>query len=149
MKRNRRKNQELLGDDVGFSQVTLNIFPGVIVLCTRGVAMGYFCSECRQSISLEEYSYFMNRYHWALCRLHQRRTGTSGTTRDLQDLVRERHASELGTDVPVLRTVKDWIAADLETWEKVLKKEDAEETYIIKVSGEEKEKRKKELRNNK
>jgi len=80
----------------------------------------------------------MNRYHRALCRLHQRRTGSSGTTRDLQDLVRERHASELGTETPVLRTVKEWIAADLETWEKVLN-DTGTGSFVVK-GGEEKKK---------
>jgi hypothetical protein len=44
-----------------------------------------------------------------------------GTTKDLQELVRERHKDELVKEIPVLKTVKDWIAADFETWEKVLK----------------------------
>jgi len=39
-------------------------------------------------------------------------------------------------EIPALKTVKDWIAADFETWEKVLKKE-VEERYSVNVSGEE------------
>jgi SOS-response transcriptional repressor LexA len=34
-----------------------------------------------------------------------------------------------------LKTVKDWIHADFETWDKIIKKED-DERYIINVSGE-------------
>jgi hypothetical protein len=37
-------------------------------------------------------------------------------------------------EIPVLKTVKDWIAADFETWEKVLKNKD-EGRYSINVSG--------------
>jgi SOS-response transcriptional repressor LexA len=37
-----------------------------------------------------------------------------------------------------LKTIKDWINADLETWDKVIKKQD-DESYIIKVSGEDME----------
>ena len=78
----------------------------------------------------------MNRYNKALCQDHQRSTGISGTTRDLQDLVRERHNDELIKEIPALKTVKDWIAADFETWEKVLNNKD-EGRYSITVSGEE------------
>jgi len=78
----------------------------------------------------------MNRYHKALCQDHQRSTSIRGTTRDLQDLVRERHKDELIQETPILKTVKDWIAADFETGEKVLKQKD-EGSYRITVSGEE------------
>jgi len=78
----------------------------------------------------------MNRYDKALCRDHQRSNGIRGTTKDLQDLVRERHKDELVKETPVLKTVKDWIHADFETWDKVLNKE-SDESYSIKVSGEE------------
>jgi hypothetical protein len=60
----------------------------------------------------------------------------SGTTKDFQDLVRKRLQDELIQPIPVLKTVKDWIAADFETWEKVLKQKD-EESYRIIVSGDE------------
>jgi hypothetical protein len=39
-------------------------------------------------------------------------------------------------ETPALKTVKDWIHADFETWEKVLKNKD-EGSYRITVSGEE------------
>ena len=90
----------------------------------------------------------MNRYHKALCSDHQRSNGTSGTTRDLQDLMRERHNDELIQETPVLKTVKDWIEADFETWEKVLKKE-GEERYSVTVSGEEGKNRDQKRVNNK
>jgi hypothetical protein len=98
--------------------------------------MGYYCNECKKTISAEEFFYSMNRYHKALCSDHQRSNGTSGTTRDLQDLVRERHNDELIKETPELKTVKDWIHADFETWEKVLKNKD-EGSYSVTVSGEE------------
>jgi hypothetical protein len=43
-------------------------------------------------------------------------------------------------ETPVLKTVKDWIAADFETWEKVLKNKDTG-SYRITVSGEEEKNR--------
>jgi hypothetical protein len=71
--------------------------------------MGYYCNECKKTISAEEFFYSMNRYHKALCPDHQRRSSIRGTTQELQDLVRERHKDELTQDIPVLKTVKDWI----------------------------------------
>jgi hypothetical protein len=97
--------------------------------------MGYYCSECKKTISAEEFHYSMNRYHKALCRDHQRCNSIRGTTKDLQDLVRERHQDELIQETPVLKTVKDWINADFETWDKVLNKKDG--SYSINVSEEE------------
>jgi hypothetical protein len=97
--------------------------------------MGYYCNECKKTISMEEFQYSMNRYKKALCSDHQRSNSISGTTKDLQDLVREIHKDELIKETPKLKTVKDWINADFETWDKVLKKED-DESYIIKVSEE-------------
>jgi len=98
--------------------------------------MGYYCNECKKTISAEEFFYSMNRYHKALCPDHQRSSSIGGTTKGLQDLVRERHKDELVKEIPVLKTVKDWIAADFETWEKVLKNKD-EGSYCVTVSGEE------------
>jgi hypothetical protein len=39
-------------------------------------------------------------------------------------------------EIPHLKTVKDWINTDFETWDKVLKNKDTE-SYSITVSGEE------------
>jgi hypothetical protein len=97
--------------------------------------MGYYCNECKTTISDEEFRYSMNRYHKALCSDHQRSTSIRGTTKELQDLVRERHHDELVKETPVLKTVKDWINADFEIWDKVLNKKDG--SYSINVSGEE------------
>jgi hypothetical protein len=98
--------------------------------------MEYYCSECRQTITPEEYYYSMNRFKKALCRCHQRASGSVGTTRDLQDLVRERHADELQTETPQLKTIKDWIDADFDTWKKVLNNE-GKDSFMVKGSGEE------------
>jgi hypothetical protein len=98
--------------------------------------MEYYCNECKKTISAEEFFYSMNRYHKALCRTHQRSSSIRGTTKELQDLVRERHADELVHETSMLRTVKDWIAADFETWDRVLKKKDAG-GYRITVFGDE------------
>jgi hypothetical protein len=98
--------------------------------------MGYYCSECKKTISTQEFFYSMNRYHKALCTDHQRSSSIRGTTQELQNLVRERHKDELVHETPVLRTVKDWINADFEVWDKVLNKKDTE-SYRVTVSGEE------------
>jgi hypothetical protein len=50
--------------------------------------------------------------------------------------VRARHQDELVQEAPVLKTVKDWINADFETWDKVLNKKD-NGSYSINVSGAE------------
>jgi len=84
---------------------------------------------------MEEFHYSINRYKKALCSDHQRIHRISETTKDLQDLVRNRHKDELKKEIPNLKTIKDWINADLETWDKVIKKED-DESYSIKVSEE-------------
>jgi hypothetical protein len=97
--------------------------------------MGYYCNECKKTITGEEFHYSMNRYQKALCSDHQRSNRVSGTTKDLQDLVRNRHKDELIKEIPDLITVKDWINADLETWDKVIKKKD-DGSYSIKVSEE-------------
>jgi len=98
--------------------------------------MGYYCNECKKTISMEEFHYSMNRYNKALCSDHQRSNGIRGTTKDLQDLVRERHKDELIQETPALKTIKDWIHADFETWDKVLNKK-GDGRYSIAVSGEE------------
>jgi hypothetical protein len=98
--------------------------------------MGYYCNECKKTISAEEFFYSMNRYNKALCNDHQRSSSIRGTTKDLQDLVRARHKDELIKETPSLKTVKDWINADFETWDKVLNKKDTE-SYSITVSREE------------
>jgi hypothetical protein len=97
--------------------------------------MGYYCNECKKTISGEEFHYSMNRYKKALCSDHQRNNRIKGTTKDLQDLVRNRHKDELIKETPSLKTVKDWINADFEIWDNVIKKED-DERYSIKVSEE-------------
>jgi len=84
---------------------------------------------------MEEFHYSMNRYKKALCSDHQRSKCINGTTKDLQDLVRNRHKDELIKEIPDLKTVKDWINADFETWDKVLNKKD-DGSYCIKVSRE-------------
>ena len=97
--------------------------------------MQYYCNECKKTISGEEYHYSMNRYKKALCSDHQRSKSIRGTTKNLQDLMRNRHTDELIKGTPNLKTVKDWINADFETWDKVIKKED-DGSYSITVSEE-------------
>lgn len=105
------------------------------LVISGGEHMEYYCNECKKTISGEEFRYSMNRYHKALCSDHQRSDSINGTTKDLQNLVKERHKDELIKETPDLKTVKDWINADFNTWDKVLKKEE-DESYRINVSGE-------------
>ena len=85
---------------------------------------------------MEEFQYSMNKFGKALCKSHQRDKRLSETTKDLRALVRNRHKDELKKEIPNLVTIKDWIKADFETWDKAIKKDD-DGSYIIKVSEEE------------
>jgi len=78
----------------------------------------------------------MNRYRKALCGDHQRCSSISGTTRELQELVRNRQSDEGTAEILQLKTVKDWINADFSTWDKVLKKKD-EEGFMDTGAGDE------------
>jgi hypothetical protein len=102
--------------------------------------MEYYCNICRKTISPEEFSFSMNRYKKALCRDHLKSQGMSGATKDLQEMMRKRRTDEVKQDLPQLKTVKDWINADFDTWDKVVKKEDDEQDTR---GGSEKERKKK------
>jgi len=95
--------------------------------------MQYYCNECKKTITMEEFQYSMNKFSKALCKKHQRDKKISGQTKDLQDLVKKRHKDELKKEIPNLKTVEDWIKADFETWDKVIKKE-GDGQYMIKTS---------------
>jgi hypothetical protein len=97
--------------------------------------MRYYCNECKKTITMEEFQYSMNKFGKALCKNHQRDKRISETTKDLRALVRNRHKDELKKEIPNLITIKDWIKADFETWDKAIKKDD-DGSYIIKVSEE-------------
>ena len=94
---------------------------------------GYYCNECKKDITEKEYQYSMNKFRKALCEYHQRDKKISGATKDLRELTRNRHKDELKKEIPKLVTIKDWINADFETWDKVNKKE-CDGQYIIKTS---------------
>ena len=84
---------------------------------------------------MEEFQYSINKFRKVLCKEHQRDKRISGQTKALQDLVRKRHKDELKKEMPNLKTIKNWIKADFETWDKAIKKE-GDEQYIIKTSEE-------------
>ena len=77
----------------------------------------------------------MNKFKKALCENHQRDKRISGATKNLQELTKNRHKDELKREIPKLVTIKDWINADFETWDKVNKKK-CDDPYIIKTSDE-------------
>ncbi len=95
--------------------------------------MRYYCNECKKTITMEEFQYSMNKFRKALCKEHQSDNRISGQTKDLQDLIKKRHKDELKKEIPNLKTIEDWIKADLETWDKAIKKED-DGQYMIKTS---------------
>jgi hypothetical protein len=86
--------------------------------------MEYYCNVCRKTVSEQEYYFSKNRYHRVLCSGCQ--SDSRSATKKLQELVRERRDEEAGVEVPRLVTVKDWIAADFETWDKVIKQRELE-----------------------
>ena len=97
--------------------------------------MRYYCNECKKTITVEEFQYSMNKFRKALCTDHQREKRISGPTKTLQDLVRKRHKDEVQKEIPNLVTIKDWINADLETWDNAIKKE-GDGPYILTISEE-------------
>jgi len=102
--------------------------------------MPYYCNECKKTITKEEFYYSMNKHKKPLCSTHQQNNNISKTTKDLQNLVKNRHkddaTNESTQETHQLKTIKDWIAADLETWDKVLNKKEnnSSNNIIIKVS---------------
>jgi hypothetical protein len=106
--------------------------------------MTYFCAECRQTITTEEFRFSMNKYKKALCSTHQHSVRLNPATRNLQDLIRNRHqddepTTETSIPQPQLKSIKDWIAADMDTWDKALNKDKntiINKDVIIKVSDE-------------
>ena len=109
--------------------------------------MEYYCNECKKTISDKEFHYSMNRYKKALCSDHQRSNRIKGTTKDLQDLVRNRHNDELIKEIPRLKTVKDWINADFEIWDKVIKKEEDDRDSITGSEEDTKNRYSKRIKN--
>ena len=97
--------------------------------------MQYYCNECKKTITIEEFQYSMNKFKKALCRNHQCDRKLGQTTKNLKDLVLSRHKDELKNEKPSLKSIKDWINADYDIWDKVIKKE-REGSYIIKFSEE-------------
>lgn len=88
----------------------------------------------------------MNKHKKPLCSTHQQNNNISKTTKNLQNLVKHRHKDDVTNESttqtttqpsPQLKTIKDWINADMNTWDKALNKnKKADEHYIIKVSEE-------------
>ena len=109
--------------------------------------MTYFCAECKQTITTEEFRFSMNKYKKPLCSNHQQSNNLNPTTKSLQDLVRNRHKDDVTneatetttstTSSPQLKTIKDWISADMEAWDKAINKKENSSSIIIKVSEEE------------
>ena len=61
----------------------------------------------------------MNKFKKPLCLDHQNKdkiTNVKDGTKKLQDLVKKRHSEELVTTKVQLKSIKDWIKADLDNW---------------------------------
>ncbi|MFO7677625.1 MAG: hypothetical protein R6V50_04505 [Thermoplasmatota archaeon] len=85
--------------------------------------MNYYCNECKDAITKEEFFFSMNRYKKPLCKLHQTCCmKLTGTTKDLQEFVKKRHTVQRQKESLELISIKDWINADIDTWEKAIKK---------------------------
>jgi hypothetical protein len=89
--------------------------------------MNYYCNECKTSITEEEFYYSMNKYKKALCKQHQSiDLKLKGSTKDLQSFIKKRHTQQRYEKNSEMKSIKDWINADIKTWEKVIKKQNNE-----------------------
>jgi hypothetical protein len=95
--------------------------------------MDYYCNICKKPISKETFRFSMNKYRKPLCDDHQQQQPSLHTqqkmsphTKTLQSIMKKRKIKEeiQGTpenqDAP--RSIKDWINADMNTWDHLLKK---------------------------
>ena len=95
--------------------------------------MEYYCKICKKLITIEVFRYSMNKYKKPLCKIHQKEEISVHTqnklsyhTKSLQDLIKKRHNPQKSFEEIDQRerpqSIKDWINADTDTWDKILKK---------------------------
>ena len=100
--------------------------------------MSYYCGICKETITYAEYRYSIEHFNKALCREHQKEPSNKtekkidSHTKRIQDMLKRSHQSKIKKDTVELKSIKDWIDADFETWDKVLNK-NAHESLLISV----------------
>ncbi len=101
--------------------------------------MRYYCNICKETITSSEYRYSIEHFNKALCRDHQKEYPNKTEkkmnthTKRIQDMLKRSHQSEIKKDTVELKSIKDWIDADFETWDKVLNKK-AHESLLINAN---------------
>ena len=100
--------------------------------------MDYYCNICKKPITKDVFRYSMNKFKRPLCPIHQgeqlsvhTQDKLSETTKSLQSMMKRRQQtiSEInqGEQEDSPKSIKDWINADIETWDHVLKKSKIQE----------------------
>ncbi len=85
----------------------------------------YYCTICKKTITKSMFQYSMNKFKKPLCSDHQNKdkiTNVKNGTKKLQDLVRKRHSEKMNINKLHLKSIKDWIEADLDNWADELNK---------------------------
>ena len=100
--------------------------------------MRYYCNICKETITSSEYRYSIEHFNKALCKEHQKEYPNktekkmNSHTKRIQDMLKRSHQSEIKKETVELKSIKDWINADFETWDKVLNKK-AHESLLINI----------------
>ena len=95
--------------------------------------MDYYCNICKKPITTDVFRYSINKYKKPLCKIHQHDEESVHTqqkmsthTKNLQTLIKKRHNQEEAYEEidqqEKPRSIKDWINADIGTWDQILKK---------------------------
>jgi len=99
----------------------------------------YYCNICKKTITKEMFQYSMNKFNRALCFEHRDIKNKSVFLKDktmsLQELVKKRHSDVLVPRKDNLKSIKDWIEADFDSWDKELN-EDNSKSYLININTE-------------
>lgn len=101
----------------------------------------YYCNICKKTIAKEMFQYSMNKFNRALCLEHQDNKNKSVFLKDktmsLQELVKKRHSEVIVPRKDALKSIKDWIDADFDSWDKHLSEENSK-SYFININTEDK-----------
>jgi hypothetical protein len=95
--------------------------------------MDYYCNVCKKPITQDVFRYSMNKYKTPLCSLHQEEHQSvhsqekmSSHTKSLQSMMKRRQQTNEITEPQENevrpQSIKDWINADINTWDEALKK---------------------------
>ena len=98
----------------------------------------YYCNICNKTITKKMFQYSMNKYNKALCFDHQNKQKSvfiNENTMSLQELVKKRHSDVLVPGKDNLKSIKDWIEADFDSWKNELS-ENKSKSYFININTE-------------